>query len=114
MLVPFRPHTAIQTVLRLPWRDRLEGTVRPASHGTLSKSMEALDGPTIARMSESTSPLQTLPRSPRYRGQNRTNGLLEKFIGRLDAGQFFMTGVSFLSQILKERRYDRMQCRCDG
>ena len=37
--------------------------------------------------------------SPRYRGQTRTNGLLEKLIGRLDAGQILMAGVSFSSQI---------------
>ena len=52
--VPFRPHTAIQTVLRLPWRDRLEGTSCGETRLTWC-AVEfdgALDGPTIARMSE--------------------------------------------------------------
>jgi hypothetical protein len=48
--------------------------------------------------------------SPRYRDQTRTNGLLEKLVGRLDADQFFMVFISNL----KESRYDRTQSRCDG
>jgi hypothetical protein len=94
-----RPHS--KTVRGLPWRDRLEGTARLASHGALSESMEALDGPTIARMSEypRTPHCKPCRTSPRYRDQTRTNGLLEKLVGRLDAGQFFMAGVSFSSQI---------------
>ena len=66
-----------------------------------SSSMGALDGPTIARMSEYPhTPLQTLPRVATVQGPDQTNGLLEKLVGRLDAaGQFFMAGVLFSSQI---------------
>ena len=98
---------------RPPWWDRLEGippVVRLASHGAPSSSMGRWTEHQRSAVADWTDrrrnvgiPTYTHCKpcraSPRYRGQTRTNGLLGKLIRRLDAGQFFMAGVSFSSHI---------------
>ena len=44
-------------------------------------------------------PLQTLPRVATVQGPDQNQWITGKLIRRLDAGQFFMAGVSFSSQI---------------